>query len=76
MSARATLGSVELSLSELTALAPGDVVVLDRTLEAPVDLVIDALDVTCRGHLGQRDGRHALLIVAGAARSGEVAEPS
>ncbi|MCA8067337.1 MULTISPECIES: FliM/FliN family flagellar motor C-terminal domain-containing protein [unclassified Burkholderia] len=40
------LGQCELSASQLTTLSPGDVVVLDRALDAPATLVIDETSST------------------------------
>ncbi|MCA8233114.1 FliM/FliN family flagellar motor C-terminal domain-containing protein [Burkholderia cenocepacia] len=40
------LGQCELSAAQLTTLSPGDVIVLDRTIDAPATLVVDETSST------------------------------
>ncbi|MBR8210781.1 FliM/FliN family flagellar motor switch protein [Burkholderia cenocepacia] len=50
------LGRCELSAAQLTTLSPGDVIVLDRTIDAPATLVVDETSSTVAfgtpGHTG------------------------
>lgn len=51
----------ELSVSELMALAPGDVVLLERSLDDPFGVHVDvAPQARLQAHLGRRDGALAI----------------
>jgi flagellar motor switch/type III secretory pathway protein FliN len=41
----ATVGRASLSFEEITSLAPGDVILLDRTVSAPIDVVADSRQI-------------------------------
>jgi flagellar motor switch protein FliN/FliY len=60
-------GSREMSLSELLALGPGDVIQLDRALADPVDLIVGD-KIVARGEVVLVNGNFGLQV-------GEVAEP-
>jgi flagellar motor switch/type III secretory pathway protein FliN len=56
--ARAML-SASLTVREVMALAPGDVVVLDQRIDEPVELEVDGR-AAFRGHLARQQGQFAL----------------
>jgi flagellar motor switch protein FliN/FliY len=60
-------GGREMSLHEILDLGPGDVVPLDRTVQAPVDLVVGDR-IVARGEVVLVDGNYGLRVT-------EVAEP-
>ncbi len=61
----ARLGQAEIALSELRALAPGDVLVLDRDLDSPAELVVEgARAVVAKAKLTDIGGRAALALQA------------
>jgi len=60
---RATLADAELSLGEIQALRPGDVVALAHPLDAPARLVAVDGEAVCEGWLG-RLGQHMALELA------------
>jgi len=60
-------GGREMLLSEILDMAPGDVVPLDRSVHAPVDLVIGDR-IVARGEVVLVDGNYGLRVT-------EVAEP-
>jgi flagellar motor switch protein FliN len=60
-------GGREMSLEEILELGPGDVVSLDRTVQAPVDLVVGDR-IVARGEVVLVDGNYGLRVTA-------VAEP-
>jgi flagellar motor switch protein FliN/FliY len=59
---RVCAGEVELSVRDLLAVQEGQVLVLDRTVDEPVDLLLEG-KVVARGQLVAVDGRFALRIV-------------
>ena len=71
-------GSAELSrmdelvrarkLEEVLDLAPGDVLLLDKGLDEPVDLILHN-ETVFRGRPAQKDGQYAVLITERAADS-------
>lgn len=60
----AEVGTVEVALAELHALAPGDVIRLGRRLEEPIGVVAPGGATLCRAHLGRCDGAYALEVVS------------
>lgn len=61
----ATLGSAEVALADLRDLAPGDVLVLNRALDAPADIRLkDAQTVIARARMIEVDGQMALSLQA------------
>lgn len=61
----AKLGSVEVPLKDLGDLAPGDVLVLDKTLEGDLDICLAGSDrLVARARLTQVDGQVALILQA------------
>lgn len=63
LSFEATLGSAHLTLSELRNLAPGDVLVLDTLLGAPVELILSGGGkLVARGELTEIDHEVALVL--------------
>ena len=59
----AVVGDTEIELGELSQLAAGDVIVLDRQLDDPLLLRLDTGDPVGRIHLGTADGKKAVQIV-------------
>ena len=57
----ARLASIRLSFAEVLNLAPGDVLLLDKDLDEPVDLILHN-ETVFRGRPARRDGRYAVLI--------------
>lgn len=61
----ASLGQVEVPLRDLGSLAPGDVLVLDKALEADLDICLAGSDrLVARARLTQIDGHVALVLQA------------
>lgn len=58
------LGTSELSLDELRGIAPGDVLLLDRDIEQPAELVADGR-AFAHARLVEADGKIRLTIVSG-----------
>lgn len=60
-----SLGQVEVPLRDLSSLAPGDVLVLDKALEADLDICLAGSDrPVARARLTQVDGHVALILQA------------
>jgi flagellar motor switch protein FliM len=57
----ARLGSTRLSFDEVLDLAPGDILLIDKPLDEPVDLIIRNQTVF-RGRPAQSDGQYAVFI--------------
>ena len=57
-----SLGSVELELGALRSLAVGDVLRLDRALDAGADVRVGGERVACAGFLGASEGRRAVAL--------------
>jgi flagellar motor switch/type III secretory pathway protein FliN len=53
----ATVGRASLSFDEITSLAPGDVILLDRTVSAPIDVVAESPQVALASGFPCRSGR-------------------
>jgi flagellar motor switch protein FliM len=64
----ARLASMRLSFEEVLDLAPGDVLLLDKGLDEPVDLILRN-ETVFRGRPAQKDGQYAVLITERAADS-------
>jgi len=62
VTAEAVLGQVELALGDLHALGVGDVVILDRMLQDPVELRLSAGQPIARGKLSRNAGRVAIQL--------------
>lgn len=60
----AFLGTVEISIGELSKINPGDVIRLDTSISGLVSLGASARQVICNGSLGTSDGHKALRIVS------------
>lgn len=59
----ATLGQAEIALEDLTGLRPGDVLILDREIEAPVEFTLaGSAHVLGRGRLSAAEGGLALTL--------------
>ena len=62
----AVVGEAEIELGELSQLAAGDVIVLDRELDDPLLLRLDIGDPVGRIHLGTAGGKKAVQVVGSA----------
>ncbi len=62
----ARLGSTRLSFEEVLDLAPGDVLLIDKPLDEPVDLILHNQTIF-RGRPAQSDGQYAVFITECAA---------
>ncbi len=60
----AFLGSVEISIGDLSKINPGDVIRLDASISDLVSLGASAKRAICNGNLGTSDGHKALRIVS------------
>lgn len=58
----AELGRCDISLADLKGLGVGDVLVLDRLTEAPVDVIVNDRSAPFRASLDERDGYATLTI--------------
>lgn len=59
----AVLGKATLAMGELKGLAPGDVLVLDRAVDGPIDLrIMETGQIVVAGRLQRNDGRVAVHI--------------
>lgn len=56
------LGRCAITLAELEDLGPGDLLILDRSTEAALDLLIDGQQSTLSGHLETNDGAASLIL--------------
>lgn len=61
ISITAQLGSAMLTLEEVVSLSPGDVLLLDKAIDEPVDLVIEHRPLL-RGHPAKSTGKYAVVI--------------
>lgn len=57
----ARLGATRLSFEEAADLAPGDVLLLDKPLNEPVDLIVHN-QIVCRGRPAQSAGQYAVFV--------------
>ncbi len=64
----ARLGSTRLSFEEVLDLAPGDVLLIDKGLDEPADLILHN-QIVFRGRPAQSDGQYAVFITECAAAS-------
>jgi flagellar motor switch/type III secretory pathway protein FliN len=62
VTAEAVLGHVEIALGDLNTLGVGDVVILDRALQDPVELRLSAGQRIARGKLSRNAGRVAIQL--------------
>jgi flagellar motor switch protein FliM len=69
---QAVLGHAEFTLDELASLRAGDIITLDRRVQEPIDIVIDARPVL-RARTGLA-GQQVALEVVGAAHEEELKE--
>lgn len=69
VSITAHLGSMRLSFEEVLDLSPGDVLLIDKPLDEPVDLAIHG-QVVFRGRPAQSGGQYAVFITESANDSG------
>jgi flagellar motor switch/type III secretory pathway protein FliN len=61
---RVVAGAAELDVSALCSVAPGDVILLDTSLDAPFGLVNAKGLALARGYLGTREGRKAFQLTS------------
>ncbi|MHC4640033.1 MAG: FliM/FliN family flagellar motor switch protein [Planctomycetota bacterium] len=61
--ATAHLASTVITLEELMNLCPNDILLLDKRIDEPIDLIVDNRTV-CYGRPAKSDGRHAIVITA------------
>ncbi len=76
VSVTAVLGQSALSFTEAVELSPDDVLLLDKTVDVPVELRIDGRPVFW-GHPAQCEGQYAVLVTgaAGSAKNPKAAGP-
>lgn len=65
---RAVLGSTTLTFQEVLDLGPGDILMLDKTIDAPAELTLDGR-VAFRGRPARAQGRYAFVVVESASES-------
>jgi flagellar motor switch protein FliM len=59
------LASTVITFKELMNLRPNDILLLDKKVDEPIDLIVDDRPV-CYGRPAKSDGRHAIVITANA----------
>jgi flagellar motor switch protein FliM len=63
---RATLASTTLSFEEILDLGPGDILLLDQSVDSPAELILDGR-VAFRGRPARSQGRYAVVVAESAA---------
>jgi flagellar motor switch protein FliM len=71
---RATLASATLTFQEILDLGPGDILLLDKPVDGPAELILDGRAIFC-GRPAQSQGRYAAVIVASEAAGHPQAAP-
>ncbi len=73
MTVRAVLASATLTFQEVLDLGPGDILLLDKSVDGPTELILDGRTVF-RGRPARSDGQYAVVILeAPAARDPQTA---
>ena len=59
---RASLGSAEISIGELSAITQGDIIKFDKKYTDKIELLNQSGEIVCQGDLGTRDEFRAVLV--------------